>query len=50
MTKCMIEDYLPLSERSILPLNKQSNKTPILKLKSDPEQLMKAAFRNKLRR
>lgn len=46
MTKLMIEDHLPLSEMNIFPLNKQLNRTPILKLKSYPEQLMKEALRS----
>jgi hypothetical protein len=44
MTEFLIEDYLPIQEMNIIDLNKKNNHSPIVKLKSYPDVLMKDAL------
>lgn len=44
MTEFMIEDYVPIEEMNIIELNKELNRTPIVKLKNFPDRLLKEAF------
>lgn len=44
MTEFFVEDYLPITEMSIIELNKMLNDTPLVKLKKFPNQFMKEAL------
>jgi hypothetical protein len=46
MTEFMVEDYLPLQEMNIKPLNKELNHSPIVKLNNFPDLMMKEALGN----
>lgn len=44
MTEFLIEDYLPIKDMNILDLNKTNNHSPIVKLNSFPDLMMREAL------